>query len=229
MKRLIMTIALLMPAVLLVAQQEKRYIHQGNQLYEKQKYAEAEASYKKSVAQSKQSEAGNFNLADAWYKQKKFDQSAQKFTEIAASAKSKSMKAQAFHNLGNSLFQSKKLEESIDAYKKALLNNPKDDQTRYNLAYAQEKLKQQQQQDKKDKNKDNNDQNKDQDKKDQDKKQDQNKSDQKDQQNGQQPNQLSKEDAERMLEALNQQEKNTQDKLKNKKSTGVKGRIVKDW
>ena len=224
-----MTIALLMPAVLLVAQQEKRYIHQGNQLYEKQKYAEAEASYKKSVAQSKQSEAGNFNLADAWYKQKKFDQSAQKFTEIAASAKSKSMKAQAFHNLGNSLFQSKKLEESIDAYKKALLNNPKDDQTRYNLAYAQEKLKQQQQQDKKDKNKDNNDQNKDQDKKDQDKKQDQNKSDQKDQQNGQQPNQLSKEDAERMLEALNQQEKNTQDKLKNKKSTGVKGRIVKDW
>lgn len=252
-----MTIALLMPAVLLVAQKEKRYIHQGNQLYEKQKYAEAEASYKKSVAQSKQSEAGNFNLADAWYKQKKFDQSAQKFTEIAASAKSKSMKAQAFHNLGNSLFQSKKLEESIDAYKKALLNNPKDDQTRYNLAYAQEKLKQQQQQDKKDKNKDNKDQNKkdqnkqdqnkqdqnkkdqnkdqkdqdkkDQDKKDQDKKQDQNKSDQKDQQNGQQPNQLSKEDAERMLEALNQQEKNTQDKLKNKKATGVKGRIVKDW
>lgn len=259
MKRLIIIISLLTPATLLFAQQEKRYIHQGNKLYEQQKYAEAEASYKKSVAHAKTSEPGNFNLGDALYKQKKFDLSAQKFTEIAGSAKDKGVKAQAYHNLGNSLFQSKKLEESIDAYKKALLNNPKDDQTRYNLAYAQEKLKQQQQQDKKDKNKDKNkkdqdkkdqnkDQNKDQDKKDQDKKdqdkkdqdkkdqnkdqkkdQDKNKQDQKDQQQGQQPNQLSKEDAERMLEALNQQEKNTQDKLKNKKATGVKGRIVKDW
>lgn len=259
MKRLIIIISLLTPATLLFAQKEKRYIHQGNKLYEQQKYAEAEASYKKSVAQSKTSEPGNFNLGDALYKQKKFDLSAQKFTDIAGSAKDKAVKAQAYHNLGNSLFQSKKLEESIDAYKKALLNNPKDDQTRYNLAYAQEKLKQQQQQDKKDKNKDQNkkdqdkkdqnkDQNKDQDKKDQDKKdqdknkdqkdqdkkdqnkdQGKNKQDQKDQQQGQQPNQLSKEDAERMLEALNQQEKNTQDKLKNKKATGAKGRIVKDW
>jgi len=256
MKRLIIIVSLLTPATLLFAQKEKRYIHQGNKLYEQQQYAEAEASYKKSVAQSKTSEPGNFNLGDALYKQKKFDLSAQKFTEIASSAKDKSVKAQAYHNLGNSLFQAKKLEESIDAYKKALLNNPKDDQTRYNLAYAQEKLKQQQQQDKKDKNKDKNkkDQDKDQskdkdkdkkdqdkkdqDKKDQDKKdqknqdkkdQDKNKENQKDQQQGQQPNQLSKEDAERMLEALNQQEKNTQDKLKNKKATGVKGRIVKDW
>jgi Ca-activated chloride channel family protein len=138
------------------------------------------------------------------------------------------------------LLQNKKLEESIEAYKKALLNNPKDEETRYNLAYAQDKLKQQQQQ----KNKDNKDK-KDQDKKNQDKKdQDKNKDDKnkdnkdnknqdkkdqdkKDQQD--QPNKLSKQDAERMLDALNNNEKQTQDKLKNKKLKGGKLNISKDW
>lgn len=228
------------------AQQEKKYIHQGNELYKQGKYAEAEASYRTSVEKTKASVAGNFNLGDALYKQKKFDHAAQQFTEIAKSSGNKQVKAQAYHNLGNSLLEAKKLEESIAAYKQSLLNNPKDNQTRYNLAYAQEKLKQQQQQKKndqnKDKNKDKQDQNKDQqdknkenqdkkDQKDKDKQdqKDQQDQDKKDQQAGQQPNQLSKEDAERMLEALKNEEKNTQDKLKNKKAKGVKGRIVKDW
>nr|WP_294869642.1 tetratricopeptide repeat protein [uncultured Pedobacter sp.] len=249
MKQFIIIISILLQGTLLFAQKEKKYIHKGNQLYQEKKYAEAEASYRESVDKSKASVEGNFNLGDALYKQKKFDNAAQKFTDIASSSENRAVKAKAYHNLGNSLLESKKLEESIEAYKKSLINNPKDDETRYNLAYAQEKLKQQQQQQNKDKNKDKN--KKDQDKKDQDKKdqnKDQNKDnkdqqnkdqqnkdkqdrDKKDQKDGQQPqpDKLSKEDAERMLEALKNEEKNTQDKLKNKKAKGVKGRIVKDW
>lgn len=246
MKQLIVVIYIVLQGFAVFAQKEKKDIHNGNKLYQQQKYAEAEESYRKSVEKTKASVAGNFNLGDALYKQKKFENAAQKFTEIASTSKDKGVKAQAYHNLGNSLLESKKLEESIEAYKKSLMNNPKDDQTRYNLAYAQEKLKQQQQQDKnnKDKNKDKKDQDKkdqnkdqqdkdkkDQGKKDQDKqdkdKQDQDKKDQQGQQP--QPDKLSKEDAERMLEALKNEEKNTQDKLKNKKAKGVKGRIVKDW
>ncbi|WP_214228256.1 tetratricopeptide repeat protein [Pedobacter sp. B4-66] len=249
MKQFIIVIYILLQGSLLFAQKEKKYIHKGNQLYQEKKYVEAEASYRQSVDKSKASVEGNFNLGDALYKQKKFDNAVQKFTDIASSSNDKAVKAKAYHNLGNSLLESKKLEESIEAYKKSLMSNPKDDETRYNLAYAQEKLKQQQQnkdknkdknkkdQDKKDKdqqdkNKDQNKDNKDQQNKDKDK-QDQDKKDQdkKDQQNGQQPqpDKLSKEDAERMLEALKNEEKNTQDKLKNKKAKGVKGRIVKDW
>ncbi|NRF40456.1 tetratricopeptide repeat protein [Pedobacter foliorum] len=253
MKQFIIVIYILLQGSLLFAQKEKKYIHKGNQLYQEKKYAEAEASYRQSVDKSKASVEGNFNLGDALYKQKKFDNAVQKFTDIASSSNDKAVKAKAYHNLGNSLLESKKLEESIEAYKKSLMSNPKDDETRYNLAYAQEKLKQQQNKDKnkdknkkdqdkkdkdkqdkdKDQNKDNKDQqNKDKDKQDKDK-QDQDKKDQdkKDQQDGQQPqpDKLSKEDAERMLEALKNEEKNTQDKLKNKKAKGVKGRIVKDW
>lgn len=251
MKQLIIILYIVLQGVVVFGQKEKKYIHKGNELYKQGRYAEAEASYRTSVEKAKESVAGNFNLGDALYKQKKFDNAAQKFTDIAASSDNKTVKAQAYHNLGNSLLEAKKLEESIAAYKKSLLNNPKDDQTRYNLAYAQEKLKQQQQQNKDNKNKDKNnkdqdknqknkDQNKDQQDKDKKDQQDKDKKDQKDKnkpdqdkqdQQGQkpQPNQLSKEDAERMLEALKNEEKNTQDKLKNKKAKGVKGRIVKDW
>lgn len=228
------------------AQKGKKEIHNGNQLYQQKKYVDAEESYRKSLSKGGQSVPGNFNLADALYKQKKFDNAAHKFTEIAGSSTDKAVKAKAYHNLGNSLLESKKLKESIEAYKKSLMNNPKDDETRYNLAYAMEKLKQEQKQDKKD-NKDQNkdDKNKDKDKQDQkdQKNQDKDKKDQdknkqnpdkdkqdKDKQGNQpKPDQLSKEDAERMLDAMNQEEKNTQDKLKNKKSKGVKGKIVKDW
>jgi len=243
MKQLIIIILLLVQSSLLFAQQEKRYIKKGNDLYKQQKYKEAEADYRKSVeknpdARRDQNIEGNFNLGDALYKQKKFADAGEQFNKLAESASNnKAVTAAAYHNMGNSFLENKKLEESIEAYKKALLNNPKDDETRYNLAYAQDKLKKQQQQNKQNKDNKNQD-NKNQDKKNQDNKNnDKNKDnknkpdqDKKDQQkNQQQPDKLSKEDAERMLEALNNDEKQTQDKLKNKKVKGTGGKILKDW
>lgn len=247
MKQLIILLLILWQGPMLFAQQGKRYIKKGNELYQQQKYTEAEANYRKSADPKSTPIEANFNIGDALFKQKKFAQANTQFSQIAESPNSsKAVKAQAYHNLGNSYLQDKKIEEGIAAYKKSLLNNPKDEETRYNLAYAQEMLKKQQQKNKDDKNKDKNkkdDKNKDQNKKDQDKKdQDKDKKDQdkdkqnkgddkKDQQGAQKPNpgQLSKEDAERMLEALNNKEKETQDKLKNKKFKGEKVRISKDW
>ncbi|MGF7040174.1 tetratricopeptide repeat protein [Mucilaginibacter lappiensis] len=249
MKQFIIVVLLVLQASFLFAQQEKKFIKKGNELYQQQNYKDAESSYRLSVGKKDKTVEGNFNLGDALYKQKKYAEAGAQFNKIASSSNNKEVLAKAYHNLGNSLLDSKKLEESIAAYKKSLLNNPQDDETRYNLAYAQKKLQQQKQQDKKnkdDKNKDKNkndkdkknqdDKNKDKDKKDQDKdkknQDDKNKDqDKKDQQNGEQPqpNNVSKEDAERMLEALNNDEKQTQDKLKNKKLKGAKVNITKDW
>jgi len=147
MKQLIIIILFLLPGGLLFAQQEKSLVKDGNKLYEEKKYTEAEANYRKSIQKKKNTE-GDFNLGDALYKQKKFDEAGQQFNQLGSTSGNKAIAAKAYHNLGNSLLENKKLEESIDAYKKALINNPKDDETRYNLAYAQEKLKQQQKQDK---------------------------------------------------------------------------------
>ncbi len=246
MKQFIIIILFLLYSSLSIAQQAKSYIKKGNDLYRQQKYKEAETNYRKSVEKNPDSRKGqnlegNFNLGDALYKQKKFADAGTQFNQLAGASNNKALTAAAWHNLGNSFLENKKLEESIDAYKKALINNPKDDETRYNLAYAQEKLKQQQQQNKQNKdnknqdkkkqdkknqddtNKDNKD-NKSQDNKDKDKQN----QDKKDQQQ-QQPDKISKEDAERMLDALNNDEKQTQDKLKNKKLKGAKLNITKDW
>jgi tetratricopeptide (TPR) repeat protein len=246
----------MLSASAIYAQKEKADINKGNQLYQQQKYQEAEQAYRSGVAKKDQSLEGNFNLGDAMYKEKNYKDAQVQFNKIAATSTNKNVVAGAYHNLGNSLLESKKLEESIDAYKKSLLNNPKDDQTRYNLAYAQKMLQKQKDQDKKNKdnkdnkdnknqdkkdqqnkdNKDNKDNKNDKDKKDQDKTDQQNKDgqdkkdqDKKDQQkDGGQPK-MSKEDAQRMLDALNNEEKATQDKLKNQKLKGAKVVITKDW
>lgn len=247
MKQLVIILVFLLQGTILFAQQEKSLIHKGNQLYEQKKYKEAEESYRKSVEKKNQNVEGNFNLGDALFKQKKFAEAGDQFNQLAGSSpNNKAVAAAAYHNMGNSLLENKKLEESVDAYKKSLLNNPRDEQTRYNLAYAQEKLKQQQQQNKNNKNNKDNKDNKNQNKQNQDKQnQDKNNPDKKDQdkqnqdkkdqdkkdQDGQQPqpDKLSKEDAQRMLDALNNNEKQTQDKLKNKKLKGARMRVTKDW
>ena len=150
MKRILIILLLMMQCAWLFAQQEKSLLKKGNELYQQKKYKEAEADYRQALTKKNQDVTGNFNLGDALYRQKQFDKAGEQFNKLAATGTNKAVAAGAYHNLGNSLLESKKLEESIEAYKKSLINNPKDEQTRYNLAYAQQKLKQQQQQNKQD-------------------------------------------------------------------------------
>ena len=226
---------------IVLAQSEKPLIRDGNKAYEKGKYADSEISYRKSLEKNNKSFEGEFNLGDALYKQGKYEEAAQHFSNIASNSADKEKQAHANHNLGNSLLQQKKYPESIEAFKKALKSNPNDQDTKYNLAYAQQMIRQEQQQQQKKDNKDNKD-NKD--KKDQEGSGD--KQDQKEgnpssdsnrassgtgkeqqQQAGKPKDKISKEDAERILQALNQDEKNTQKKLSRKEATRIQ--IEKDW
>jgi Ca-activated chloride channel family protein len=243
MKKYIIILLMILNGSMLFAQDAKTYIYKGNQLYDQKNFKEAEADYQKAIQKKKMPLESNFNMGDAMYKQKQFDNAAKNFTNIASSTNDPQIKAGAYHNLGNSLLETKKYDESIEAYKKALLNNPKDDATRYNLAYAQEMLKKQKEQNKNNQNKNNqnNQQNQQKNKNDkgnpdkknpdqnkQNQNQDPNKQDQQKQQ--QQPKDgISKDDAQRMLNALNNQEQGTQDKLKNKKLKGTGTRVLKDW
>lgn len=226
------------------SQVEKKYIRDGNKNYSDGKYEDAEKSYQKALEKNAGSFHGKFNKADALYRQQKFEEAAQQFGSIASAENDKNLKAQAFHNLGNSLLQSQKLKECVDAYKNALRNNPGDEDTRKNLAYAMKMLQQQQQQQKQDdknekkENQENKDQQQDKqkDEKNEDKKEDKKKQDepQKDQQpqQGQEhkEDQLSKQDAQRLLESMNNDEKKLQEKLKRETLQKVQPiQIEKDW
>lgn len=205
------------------AQSEKKYIREGNKSFDNKKYSDAEVSYKKSLNKNQKSYEGNFNLGDAYYKQGKYDEAAKQFDLLRSQKKDKSSDAASLHNLGNTLLQSQKYQESIEAFKQALKLNPKDEDTRYNLAYAQAMLKQQQQQQQQQQNQDKN-----KDKKDQKQQQNQQQKQDKQQQKQQeQKKEISKEDAERILQALNNDEK---DKHKKKAKVGVaRVSVEKDW
>jgi len=175
------------------------------------------------------------------YQQKRYEEAAKQFQLSAQTNTDKIVKAKAYHNLGNTFLEQQKWEDAVKAYKEALKNNSKDADTKYNLAYANAMLQQQKNQDKqnkdnkdkkddkKDKKDDKKDQNKDDKNKDQDKDQQSKNQDKKDQQQkGQQPK-LSKEEAEKMLQALQGEEQKTNQKMQQKQMKVVNVKIEKDW
>ncbi len=253
MIRYIFLIAFLFITFLAQAQNERKFIREGNKLFEQGlkdtakldtvSFGKAEVAYRRALELKPEDLQWQFNLADALYKQKKAEESAKEFEGLAEKVTLPADKAKALHNMGNSFLVQKKLDESIAAYKKALRISPNDPETKYNLAYAmkmkkeEEKKKQQDKNKDKDKDKDkdkNKDQNKDQNKdnKDQDKqKQNQDQKDQqKDQQQQQPQNKISKQNAEQMLKALENDEKQTQEKVKKAQALKAQKRNVeKNW
>jgi tetratricopeptide (TPR) repeat protein len=209
------------------SQKENALLRQGNRKFENGDFKAAEKDYRKALELNKESVKGQFNLGTAVYQNNNYEEATKIYSNLAEKNADRDVKSNVFHNLGNSYLQSKEYEKSILAYKNALMSNPKNVDTKYNLEYAKMMLKkqqQQQQQQQKD-NKDQKDDKKDQ--KDQ-KDQDQNKKDDQ-QKQPQDQKKISKEDAERMLEALKNDEKNTMQKVKKQKAKVQVIGIEKDW
>jgi tetratricopeptide (TPR) repeat protein len=210
------------------SQKENALLRQGNRKYEGGNYKEAEKDYRKALELNKESVKGQFNLGTAVYKNNNFEEATKIYGNLSEKSTDRDVKSKVFHNLGNSYLQSKEYEKSISAYKNALMNDPKNVDTKYNLEYAKMMLKKQQQQQQQNKdNKDKKDDKKDQqDKKDD--KQDQNKKNDQ-QKQPQDQKKISKDDADRMLEALKNDEKKTMQKVKKQKAKVQVIGIEKDW
>ena len=223
----------------LIGQNKKKLIKEGNKLYNDSSYNMAEMKYRKSLEKDQNYFNAAFNLADAVYKQERYGEASSFFESLKDNARNDLDLAHINHNLGNSLLKEGKLNEAIDAYKNSLRLNSNDDDTRYNLAYAQKMKQQQEQQQNKNQDKEQDkEQNKNQDKeqdreqdREQDKEERQNQQEQNNDKdkNPQEKDEMSKEDAEKMLEALLQKEKELQEKLQKKKVKGQKIKILKDW
>lgn len=205
---------------------DRDYLRSGNKLYKDSLFVKAEVDYRKALELNPKSADAMYNLGNALMMQEKAKEAMEQFDAASRLEKDKKKLAQIYHNMGVILQSSKQLPQCIEAYKQSLRNNPKDNETRYNLALAQKQLKDQQQnqqnQDQQQNKQDDKQQNKDQ--------QDQNKKEQQQnpQQQQQNQNQMSKENAQQLLNAVMQDEKNVQDKVK--KQIQVQGRkLEKDW
>lgn len=240
--KVLLTVVLLSFPVLLYSQAEKKLIRQGNREYDKGKYSESEILYRKAAEKNDKAPDAVFNIGDALYRQKKYEEAGKQFLENHNLDDGKDKRSASLYNLGNSMVMANKLQEGIEAYKGSLKLNPDNMEAKYNLAYAQDLLlkqqQQQQQQQKQDQNKDLDKDKQDQNKENKDNKEDQNKDKQNDQKNQsqqqqqqQQQNQqaLSKEDAERVLNALANDEKNVQEKVKLAKAMKERVKTTRNW
>ena len=174
---------------------DRDYLRSGNKLYNDSLFVKAEVDYRKALEVNPKSTDAMFNLGNSLLMQQKAKEAMEQFESASKVEKEKDKLAQIYHNMGVILQASKQYPQCIEAYKESLRNNPKDNETRYNLALAQKLLKDQQQ------NQQNQNQNKD---------------------------EMSKENAQQLLDAVMQDEKNVQDKVK--KQMQIRGKkLDKDW
>ena len=204
-------------------------IRKGNSNYQNNNFEKAELNYRKALVVHPKSRTANFNLANTLYSQQKFQESIDYYEKCVDKSDDKLSRARTYHNLGNAFFKANQVTEAIRAYENALKLNPSDMDTKYNLALAKKQQKnkggggknnQQQNQDKKD-----------------------NKEDKKNNSGGGQPQEkpqnnkpeekqgkgMNKEQAQRLLEALKNQEQNTQNKMEAKKPKPEAKKREKDW
>ena len=219
---------LLLVAVGTSAQTDRQLVRHGNKQFRKGNNADAEVSYRKAVEKNQRNPQANYNLGNALMMQRKDSLAITQYEKAAKLETNPLRRAQAYHNMGVVCQQHQMFGEAIEAYKEALRNNPTDDHTRYNLELCKRQQKQQDQNQQDKDNKDNKEQNKD--KQDQ-QKQDQQKQDQKkdEQKQNQQQQQMSKENAEQLLNAAMQEEKQTQDRMKKAKQQPQRRRLEKNW
>ena len=202
------------------AQTDRGLIRQGNRAYRSGSYADAETAYRKAVDKNPNNPQAHYDLGCSLLKQNNDKAADAEFQKAAKLSKDPLRGSQAHYNMGIIDQKNQDYKEAIRHYEDALKLNPKDEDARYNLELCKKLLKQQQQQqkqgggndNKKDKqNQDKNKQSKDQQQSGQDKQKQQ--PEQKQQQQ-QQQEKISRDNAEQMLNAVMQKERDTQDRLK---------------
>lgn len=213
--KLLAFIMTLVPFVNISAQKEARNVKEGNKQYVAQKFTEAQKFYEQGIADNSESYSANFNLGNSLFRQKKYKEALEQYQKAATLTKEKKEIASAFHNVGNALMEEKNYEKSVEAYKNSLKANPKDDDTRYNLAVAQHLMKKQQEQQKQE-----------QQKQQQQQKQEQQQQQKQEQKQQQQPK-MQQEQIEQILKALEQDERDVQERRKIQ--MGQRSKTDKEW
>jgi tetratricopeptide (TPR) repeat protein len=225
----------------------RRATREGRDQYQRGNHPEALAAFERAAKARPRDPAVRFNMADALYKNGRYDEAATLFRSLAGDARAPLAGSSRF-NLGNSLYQKQDYRGAVQAYREALRGAPGDADVRRNLELALQALREQQEQEKRRQQQDQNKQDQDKQRQDQQQKQDQqqpkDRQDQKQQQSRpgepkpQTPQQrederfrqeagMPKERAMQLLEALQQNEKAEQKKLLAlKRAQKKKGR---DW
>ena len=137
----------------LLAQNPEMWSRKADKLYRDSNFLEAEEMYRK-VNGIKPYFDQQFNIGNSLYQQGRLDEAKSAYEKsLGQEGADDQKKSNAFYNLGNTHFAKKEYDKSVEAYKQSLKLNPRDKETKINLAQAlqQQRIQQQQQQQQKDK------------------------------------------------------------------------------
>lgn len=212
----------------------REYMRSGNKLYADSLYDKAEVEYRKALEIDPNGSEALYNLGNALLFQEKAQEAMDQYMMAEKRATEKKNLAQIHHNMGVISQASKDYARAVEYYKQALRENSTDHETRYNLAVAMKQLQNQQQQQQEQQQNENKEQEEQQQQQEEQQEEQQQNQEQQEQQEQQQQqaeeneNEMSKENAEQLLESAMQDEKEVQEKVK--KMMQVRGKqLDKDW
>lgn len=230
---------------------ERGLVRKGNRQFDKGEYLQSVRRYEQALEAAPGNFEATYDLGGALYRTEAYDKAAQSFAAAAADTlRTDDERAEAFYNLGNARFKQEQYREALESYKQSLRLNPADQEAKYNYAYTKRLLDQQQdQQQNQDQNQNQNqdqnqsgrgEQNPEQGEQGDQQPQDRSDQGQEPQDGRQEPNDeageegepqpqpgISPQEQERMLDAIQAQEDKTQEKIKERTGTVVRG--GKNW
>lgn len=128
-----------------LAQRGRSEVKEGNRLYSEGRYDEAHEKYLEALRAAPNSPLIRFNDGNALYRSQEFQRALAAYREAIESG-DPALESKAWYNLGNAFYRHQKLPEALDAYKQALRSDPTDEDAKHNLELLLELLEQQQQQ-----------------------------------------------------------------------------------
>ncbi len=240
MKYYILIVSLFLVTSVTAQRDYRDYMRGGNKLYTDSLFEKSEVQYRKALERDANGVDALYNLGNSLLLQQKAKDAMDQYQIAEKRSDDPAKLAQIHHNMGVIHHAAKDYAAAVEAYKQSLRENPNDHETRYNLALAMRQLKQQQQ-NQQQQQQDNNEQQQQQEEQQQQQQQDKQKQEEQQQEEQQQEEQqqqqqqqqeqqqeMSKENAEQMLQAAMQDEKDVQEKVK--KMMQLRGRkLEKDW
>ena len=227
LKKITVAFAALVLVLPLFAQEDKREVRSGNRALRRGNYNEAEIDYRKALVKDSTSFIASYDLASSLYLQKDYDNAAKAMDRVADQLPGSEHASSWYFNRGNIALQQQDYKSAVDAFKQALLLEPGDLQAKESYIYAKKKLQEQQNQDNQ---QDEGEQNQNQDGDQQQDQQDQQPQDQPQEDRQDQPQeapaeqQISPQQAQQMLKAIQAKEKETQEKVEKAKALQAQSR-----
>ncbi len=232
---------------------DRSKIKKGIRAFDTGQWDESLQHFQDALLDDPENPVGHYNVGEALYKKKNYEEALKSYERVL-NTDNPTLKEMAHYNLGNTYYQMNKYQEAIQSYIKALDLDPEDQDAKHNLELVRAKLKEmaqkqpqqnqpqpqtgEQEQKSGSGEQENNSGQQQQQPQEQQQQEQQQSGDQQEKQNQEEQPQeaqglekqkeLSKEEAERILQALRSEEKENQ-KLRRTRRPSSRGAVEKDW